>query len=182
MLIKLFFIKKTCNVVFQSSKNEEITLLHVFIFVFIWYFIGAILSRKSCQKQGVQKKDKKEGWPYEGGCLQKGGFKHSAYYEYFLFLFCYLKKGHALFLRYFSFYKILLNLNLNIDSMKGDNRSLQWPIISFLIFLFFFFPLTKYLIFFYVFYVQSMYRIYIKQYMSYINFVSCVVLFYYFYF
>ena len=44
------------------------------------------------------------------------------------------------------------------------------------------FPLTKNLIFFYVLYVQSMYRIYIKQYMSYVNFVSCVALFYYFYF
>ena len=47
---------------------------------------------------------------------------------------------------------------------------------------FFLFPLTRYSIFFYVFYVRSMYRIYIKQYISYVNFVSCVVLFYYFYF
>ena len=30
-------------------------------------------------------------------------------------------------------------------------------------------------------YVQFMYRIYIKRYISYVNFVSCVVLFYYFY-
>ena len=51
------------------------------------------------------------------------------------------------------------------------------------LFLFYFFsPLTKHLIFFYVFYVQSMCRINIKRYMSYVSFVSCVVLFYYFYF
>ena len=49
-------------------------------------------------------------------------------------------------------------------------------------FLLVFSPLTKYLIFFYVFYVQFMYRIYIERYMSYVNFVSCAVLFYYFYF
>ena len=42
--------------------------------------------------------------------------------------------------------------------------------------------LTKYLIFFYVFYVQSKYRIYIKRYMYYVNFVSCIFLLYYFYF
>ena len=29
----------------------------------IWHFTGAILSEKSCQKQGVWKKYKKEGWP-----------------------------------------------------------------------------------------------------------------------
>ena len=33
--------KKTFNVVLKSSENEEITLPHEFIFVFIWYFIGA---------------------------------------------------------------------------------------------------------------------------------------------
>ena len=31
-----------------------------FIFVFIRYFTGAILSEKSCQKRGVQKKYKME--------------------------------------------------------------------------------------------------------------------------
>ena len=47
-----------------------------------------------------------------------------------------------------------------------------------------FFPLTltKYLIFFYVFYVQSKYRIYITRYIYYVNFVSCIFLFNYFYF
>ena len=28
----------------MSSKNEEITLPHEFIFVFIWYFSGAVLQ------------------------------------------------------------------------------------------------------------------------------------------
>ena len=36
--------KKTFNVVFKSSENEEITLPHEFIFVFIWYFSGAVLQ------------------------------------------------------------------------------------------------------------------------------------------
>ena len=56
------------------------------------------------------------------GLSLERGFKHSAHYEYFIFVFCYVKKGHALFLRYFSFYKILLFLNLNIDLMKEDNK------------------------------------------------------------
>ena len=42
-------------------------------------------------------------------------------------------------------------------------------------FLMFSSPLTKHLIFFYVFYVQSKCSIYIKQFMSDVNFVSCVV-------
>ena len=53
--------KKAFNLVFKSSKTEEITLLHEFIFVFIWYFIGAILLEKSCQKWGIQKKNIKRG-------------------------------------------------------------------------------------------------------------------------
>ena len=42
-----------------SSKNEETTLPHEFIFVFIPYFIGVILSKKSYKKQEGEKKDKK---------------------------------------------------------------------------------------------------------------------------
>ena len=75
-LSKFFFNKKACNVVSQSSKKEERTFPHETIFVFIWYFIGTILSKNSHQKQGVRKKDKKEGWSYSRGwgvgCLQKG--------------------------------------------------------------------------------------------------------------
>ena len=51
-------------------------------FVFIWYLNGVILSEKSCQKQGVQKKYRKGEWPYTGGCLEKeggGGFQTSHY-------------------------------------------------------------------------------------------------------
>ena len=42
---------------FLVSKDEEITMPNEFIFVFFWYFIGPILSKKSCQKWGIQKKD-----------------------------------------------------------------------------------------------------------------------------
>ena len=44
LFIKVLFTKKACNVVFQSSINEEMTLLHEFIFVFIQYVSGAIKS------------------------------------------------------------------------------------------------------------------------------------------
>ena len=66
LFIKVLFTKKACSVVFQSSKNEEMTLLHEFIFVFIQYFSGATKSL-------VYKIQK-------GGCLSKGGFKLSAHY------------------------------------------------------------------------------------------------------
>ena len=67
LLIKLSFIKKAFNFNFQSSKNEETTLPYEFIFVFISYFIGAILTEKSCQKHG-------------GNSHIKGGSKPSAHY------------------------------------------------------------------------------------------------------
>ena len=59
--------KKAFNVVFWSSKNEEITVPDEFIFVFMMYFIGAILSEKSCRKQRVQKKYEKGGMAIQGG-------------------------------------------------------------------------------------------------------------------
>ena len=43
--------KKACNIVFQSSKNEKITLPCEFIFVFICYFTGQY-CRKSLPKNG----------------------------------------------------------------------------------------------------------------------------------
>ena len=43
-----------------SSKNEKITLPQEFIFVFIRYFIGAMLL-KVLPKAGLQKKDQKGG-------------------------------------------------------------------------------------------------------------------------
>ena len=39
---------------------------HEFTFVFILYFIGTILSEKSCRKWGVWKEYKKGGLPYRG--------------------------------------------------------------------------------------------------------------------
>ena len=71
--MKVLFIKKASNAVFQSSKNEEITFPHEFIFVFIRYFTGVILSEKSCQKRGVRKKYKKGGWPYRWVVYRRGG-------------------------------------------------------------------------------------------------------------
>ena len=50
MLMKVLLIKKACKVVFQSSKNENKTLPHEFIFVFIQYLLSP-----QCQK-GVFKR------------------------------------------------------------------------------------------------------------------------------
>ena len=50
-----FVYKKTWNIVFSSSNNEEIPLPHEFIFVFIQYFTGAILLEKSWKKCGAWK-------------------------------------------------------------------------------------------------------------------------------
>ena len=58
---KSIVYKRAFDIVFKSSKNEKVTLPHELIFVFVWYFIGVILSKKSCQKQGVWKKYKKGG-------------------------------------------------------------------------------------------------------------------------
>ena len=69
----MLFVKKAFNDVFKSSKNEELTLAHDFIFVFIQYLIGPTLSEKSYEKRVVRKKYEKEEWPY------RGGFKPSAY-------------------------------------------------------------------------------------------------------
>ena len=65
---KSVIYKKVFSVVFRSSKNGRINLPHEFIFVFIWHFIGPILSEKFCQRQGeggrgVWKKYSKGGWP-----------------------------------------------------------------------------------------------------------------------
>ena len=57
LLIKVFFIKKHVTFFLSLLKKEERTLPHEIIFVFIWYLTGAILSKNSYQKQGVQKKD-----------------------------------------------------------------------------------------------------------------------------
>ena len=76
----MLLIEKVYNVVFWSSKNEEITLPQEFIFEFIRYFIGAILPKKSCQKWEVLSKDKRGGrWPYRWVACRRGVFKY--YFE-----------------------------------------------------------------------------------------------------
>ena len=62
MYIELLLIKRACNINL-SSRHEETTFPRGFIFVFISDFIGAILSRKYCQKWGVWK-------IYKGGGFQ----------------------------------------------------------------------------------------------------------------
>ena len=61
--------RKACKVVFQSSKNKEIALPFEFIFAFIQYFVGAILSIKCYQEWGACKKDRNGG----GGGGGRGG-------------------------------------------------------------------------------------------------------------
>ena len=65
--------KKACNIVFKSSKNENLTLPNEFFFVFILYFIGAILSKKSCQKQGALKIYEKGGMAIKRGAVYRRG-------------------------------------------------------------------------------------------------------------
>ena len=48
------------------KKKKELCHMKLFLCSSIWYLIGAILSKNSYQKPGVQKKDKKEGWSYSG--------------------------------------------------------------------------------------------------------------------
>ena len=53
--------------------------------MFIRYFIGVILSKKSCQKRRVRKKNKKGGGDDHIGGLSiegDGGFKHYAHYAW----------------------------------------------------------------------------------------------------
>ena len=56
---------------FRSSKNKEITFPHEFTFVFILYFIGAMLPKKFCEKLGFRKEKDKNGGNGHigGGCL-----------------------------------------------------------------------------------------------------------------
>ena len=55
-IIEVLCIKKVFNVDLQFSKHKETTLPNEFIFVFIFDFIGAILSEKSSQKRGIWEK------------------------------------------------------------------------------------------------------------------------------
>ena len=92
--------------------------------MFILCLSGIILGRycrESLAKNGGFRKKIKRGDGHMEGVVFRRGVQTFTQYEYFIFVFCYLKKGHVLFLRYFRFYKILLILNLNIDSMKEGN-------------------------------------------------------------
>ena len=56
----------------------------------------------------------------------------------------------------------------------------QMALVTHYFFFIFFVPLNKNIYISIYIYISIMYRIYIKLYMPYVNFVSCVVLFYYF--
>ena len=56
-----------CFLVILKIKNEKVTLPHEFVFVFIGYFTGAVLSEKSCQKGGRVGKSIKNGDGHIGG-------------------------------------------------------------------------------------------------------------------
>ena len=55
-----------CFLVILKIKNEP----HEFVFVFIGYFTGAVLSEKSCQKGGRVGKSIKNGAGHIGGDCQ----------------------------------------------------------------------------------------------------------------
>ena len=77
--MKVSFIKKHVVLFFRLLKMKK-QLCHEFIFVFSRYFIEVILLKKSCQKRGVRKKDKKGNGHIVGLCIE-GRFKPSAYYD-----------------------------------------------------------------------------------------------------
>ena len=65
---------------FKFPRMEKTILPHEFIFVFLWYFIGVALSKKSSQKQGVWKKYKKVPDGHKQWLPIEKGFKLSACY------------------------------------------------------------------------------------------------------
>ena len=66
LLLFFYQITASCCLENLSSKIEEITLLHEFIFVFIQCFNGAILSEKSCIEREVAA-DAREEFVYRKG-------------------------------------------------------------------------------------------------------------------
>ena len=74
LLIKVLIIRKHLLLFFSllKMKKKTKTFPHEFVFVFILYFIGTLLSEKFDQKQGVQKEYKKGGWPYRGVVYRRG--------------------------------------------------------------------------------------------------------------
>ena len=74
----VWLIKLKCTPHYLTIRT--LTLPREFMFVFIRFFIGAILLEKSCQKHGVSKKYKK--WDSHIGELSiEGGFQLSAHYD-----------------------------------------------------------------------------------------------------
>ena len=59
LLVKVLFIKKYVTWFFKSSKKKERTLPHEFIFVFIRYFVGAILLKSVAKSRRFRKKIKR---------------------------------------------------------------------------------------------------------------------------
>ena len=80
LLIKVLLVKKASYIAFWFSRNEEITLPPEFIFVFIWYFNGAILLEKSCQKWRGRGVIKIKGDGHIEGLSIEKSFKPSAHY------------------------------------------------------------------------------------------------------
>ena len=74
--------KKICNVVSQSTKNEEITFPYEFIFVFTSYIIWATFSTK-CQSWALSKfrKNIERGEITIQWIVYGKGFKASAHYH-----------------------------------------------------------------------------------------------------
>ena len=70
---KVLLIKEECNVVLQSSKHEEITFPHEYLFVFTLYITGAILSKNVVNGGGFKKIYIKGRWPNGGGLSIEGG-------------------------------------------------------------------------------------------------------------
>ena len=67
LLMKVFYIK---TVLFFTLLRMKKWIYHISLFLFIQYFIGAILLKRFYQKvkkiKRDLKKDKKRGWPYSG--------------------------------------------------------------------------------------------------------------------
>ena len=118
------------------------TFPYDFVFVFIQYFIGAILLKRSSQNVGVRKKRWKGGWPYrEGGVYKRGEgitvnkerknlkeFKIHLF-EFFFRLYQNLHKKEIL-----KCSIILFQKTLYPDYMTKSRKSCQTLILGFLLF------------------------------------------------